>query len=452
MSEQSQHWYFEPPTDWTVARLADIAVIRFSNVDKKTVPGEVPVRLCNYMDVYANEYVTSRLSFMEASASSAEISRFTVDRGDVIATKDSETPDDIGVPAVVVEDIPNLVCGYHLAHIKPNHNKVDSVFLGKQIANDRIAQFFGRIANGSTRYGLGSSGFENLAIWLPPLPQQRKIARILTTVDNLIERTEALIEKYKSIKQGMTHDLFTRGVNSNGQLRPPYENAPHLYKQSPLGWIPKEWEAVTLRTVYAEPSRNGLYKQAEFYGSGYPMIHMPQMFRSMIVDVGDAALVRVDESEQRRFGLQSGDLLFARRSLTLEGAGQCSLVPLLDEPATFESSIIRVRLHQALVIPDLINQYLNTEKGYRQRLPFIRQVAVSGVSADDVAAFPIPYPKCLKEQSMIMERITTLDSQMKQETAYLCKLRHHKSGLMQDLLTGKVRVNVDEAEEVTADV
>ncbi len=203
------------PKEWEVTRLSVVADIRFSNVDKKTIPSEQSVRLCNYMDAYANEYITSSLQFMEASASASEIARFAVECGDVIATKDSETPDDIGVPAVVTEDIPNLVCGYHLAHIKPHHDIVDPIFLGKQIANDRIARIFSRIANGSTRYGLGASGFENLEIWLAPLPEQRKIAQILTTVDNLIEKTEELIEKYKSIKSGLMQDLLTGKVRVN---------------------------------------------------------------------------------------------------------------------------------------------------------------------------------------------------------------------------------------------
>ena len=77
-------------------------------------------------------------------------------------------------------------------------------------------------------------------------PQQRKIARILTTVDNLIEKTEALIAKYQAIKQGMMHDLFTRGVDAHGHLRLPYEEAPELYKPSELGWIPREWRATTV--------------------------------------------------------------------------------------------------------------------------------------------------------------------------------------------------------------
>ena len=120
-------------TKWRTVPLQGVAEIRVSNVDKKTAAGEMPVRLCNYMDVYGNDYIRKDLPFMEATATAAEIGRFGVRRGDVMITKDSETPDDIGIPAVVVDQIENLVCGYHLAQLRPKETLVDSVLLGEAI-------------------------------------------------------------------------------------------------------------------------------------------------------------------------------------------------------------------------------------------------------------------------------------------------------------------------------
>ena len=76
-----------------------------------------------------------------------------------------------------------------------------------------------------------------------------KIAEILDTLDTTIRQTEAIIEKLKQVKQGLLHDLLTRGIDANGELRPPQSQAPHLYKDSPLGWIPREWE-------HAQPGRD----------------------------------------------------------------------------------------------------------------------------------------------------------------------------------------------------
>ena len=108
---------------------------------------------------------------------------------------------------------------------------------------------------------------------------------------------------------------------------------------------------------------------------------------------------------------------------------------------------MRLNLNRAL--PAFVNQFLNTPEGYRYRLSFIRQVAVSGVSAEDVASFLVPCPRNLEEQIAIMERLEVVDSRMLVEHSILAKLRKTITGLMQDLLTGKVRVKVDE--EATQD-
>ena len=109
--------------EWRKVTLEDACKVIVSPVDKKTVDGELPVKLCNYTDVYYNDVIGSDIDFMVATASS-EIEKFSITEGDVIITKDSETPDDIGVPAYVKETIDNLLCGYHLAILRPNKKTI----------------------------------------------------------------------------------------------------------------------------------------------------------------------------------------------------------------------------------------------------------------------------------------------------------------------------------------
>jgi len=101
-----------------------VVELRTSNVDKKSEDGEKAVRLCNYVDVYKNDKITMSLDFMEATATEAQIERFALQVGDIVITKDSETPDDIGVPALITETAPDLVCGYHLAILRPNAEEI----------------------------------------------------------------------------------------------------------------------------------------------------------------------------------------------------------------------------------------------------------------------------------------------------------------------------------------
>jgi len=175
------------------------------------------------------------------------------------------------------------------------------------------------------------------------------------------------------------------------------------------------------------------------------------MFRGLLVDVQSAVCVDVDRSEIDRFGLKTHDLLIARRSLVLEGAGRCSLVPEINEPTTFESSIIRVRLKLNELDAKFANFFFNSEAGYRMRLPFIRQVAVSGVSGQDVGEYslPVPHPE---EQNRIVELLNQSDNIVKEIKLTAKKLRREKNALMQDLLTGKKRVTplLNDMEKITS--
>ena len=169
------------------------------------------------------------------------------------------------------------------------------------------------------------------------------------------------------------------------------------------------------------------------------MIHMPQMFRSREVSISDCAQVNIDASERDRFGLAKGDLLFARRSLNLEGAGLSCIVGVLEQPTTFESSIIRVRLDHTKILPIFAVEFLRSESGFKMRLPFIRQVAVSGVSARDVGDFQVPRPP-VHEQQSILGLLEPIDKSIETYIQRAKKERLLRDGLARELLTGRVRV------------
>jgi restriction endonuclease S subunit len=192
------------------------------------------------MDVYTNDYVTDDLPFMEATASESEIRRFSVMQGDIIITKDSETPDDIGVPAIVADNVRNLVCGYHLALIRPQLDCIDPTFLCKLIGHDAVARYYARHANGMTRYGLSTGTVENTPLVLPDnIDEQRAVGNVLKMLDKIISQTEAIIAKYKRIKQGLMQDLLTKGIDERGSVR---SDKTHKFKHSHLGPIPVDWE------------------------------------------------------------------------------------------------------------------------------------------------------------------------------------------------------------------
>lgn len=279
----------------------------------------------------------------------------------------------------------------------------------------------------------------HLRLLCPHKTEQECIAKILNILDTAIHETEAIIAKLKAVKQGLLYDLLTRGIAANGELRPPQAEAPHLYKESPLGRIPKEWGLKPLGQILAEPTKNGLYKPSQFHGRGPLMVQMGGLFAGDAATFDTATRVQVTPFEFNVFGLANGDLLFARRSLVFEGAGQCVIVRNLAEPATFESSIVRVRVRPEEAYPEFIFQFLRGHRSNAQRRKLIRQVAVSGVSGADIRELLVALPQ-LEEQGWIVDRQLEMQTRIDLELASTAKLRNQKAGLMDDLLTGRVRV------------
>ena len=174
------------PACWRVVRLGDVAEVDFSSVDKKSVDGETPVELCNYTDVFYRRRIQRPMDFMRATATVAECRKWGLRRGDVLFTKDSETPDEIGVPAYVVQDMPGVLCGYHLGRARPHPRLVDGAFLSASFRSWPVARQFSRTANGVIRFGLTLASTRAVLVPLPPRNEQQAITEALGRVEEAI--------------------------------------------------------------------------------------------------------------------------------------------------------------------------------------------------------------------------------------------------------------------------
>ena len=201
----------EIPEGWQLRAIDDVATVLLSNVDKKSVAGQPAVRLCNYMDVYSNATITSRLDFMHATATPDQVVKFSLQQGDVLITKDSEDPADIGVPSVVSDEFSEpVLCGYHLAMLRPH--SVHGPYLAWALRSHAVNEQFVRRANGSTRFGLTSGVIRSAVIPVPPLPEQKKIAATLSLAEAKIQSAQAVIDQTRQAKQGLLQDLLTGKV------------------------------------------------------------------------------------------------------------------------------------------------------------------------------------------------------------------------------------------------
>ena len=198
-------WLGEVPEHWEMRRLANVAEMRVSNVDKHVKEGEQPVRLCNYVDVYHNDRIGADLAFMPGTAKRTEIQRFCLAVGDVLVTKDSEDWTDIGVPALVEYVAEDLVCGYHLAMLRPDAAFLHPGYFFRVLGDSRVAWQFRVAAAGVTRYGLSQNAIRSMRIPVPPLAEQRIVASWLdSAVDGIAACSAAAKQEIELLREYRT--------------------------------------------------------------------------------------------------------------------------------------------------------------------------------------------------------------------------------------------------------
>ena len=176
------------PATWEVVRLGEVAAVGFSGVDKKTVANEIPVKLCNYTDVFYNRRIRPTMPLMSATATQIECERWTLRGGDVLFTKDSETPEELGIPTYVTHNMPGVLCGYHLGLARSHTDLIEGAYLAEMLGYSAWRRQFARIANGVTRFGLTLGATKSVPILLPSLAEQQAIAQMLDSIDKAIEQ------------------------------------------------------------------------------------------------------------------------------------------------------------------------------------------------------------------------------------------------------------------------
>ena len=226
-------------------KLADIAKIEISGVDKKTIEGEIPVRLCNFVDVYYNWAITKEKakSFMVASAKQTEIDKCSIGKGMVAITKDSETRDDIGVATYIADDFDNVVLGYHCALIIPNSAVVDGKYLNAFMHTRYIQKYFENNASGSgQRYTLSNDTIGNIPVLLPSIDEQHTIGKVLADIDRKIELNKRINDNLEAMAKQLYDYWFVQFDFPNEEGKP-YKSSggamvwnEKLKREIPQGW------------------------------------------------------------------------------------------------------------------------------------------------------------------------------------------------------------------------
>ncbi len=171
------------------------------------------------------------------------------------------------------------------------------------------------------------------------------------------------------------------------------------------------WPEMPFGELYAVPSKNGLTRPKAIRGTGVPMVNMGELFAYDRILNPDMEKVPVSAKESESFLLEAGDLLFARSSLTLAGAGKVSIVLPWHEPRTFESHIIRVRCNRDIAIPEFYYYLFKSSVGRDLINSIVEQVAAAGIRGSDLAKIRVPVPP-IRIQQAIAAILSALDGKI----------------------------------------
>ena len=232
-------------------KLGDIAKIEISGVDKKTIEGETPVRLCNFVDVYYNWAITKEKakSFMVASAKQTEIDKCSIGKGMVAITKDSETRDDIGVATYIADDFEDVLLGYHCALITPNPAVVDGKYLNAFMHTRYIQKYFENNASGSgQRYTLSNDTISNIPVLLPSIEEQHIIGKLLADLDRKIELNKQINDNLEAMAKQLYDYWFVQFDFPNEEGKP-YKSSggAMVWNEKLKREIPQEWSDCKLK-------------------------------------------------------------------------------------------------------------------------------------------------------------------------------------------------------------
>ena len=424
-------WLGKIPEHWKPTTIKNHFYVVPSNVDKKIKDNEIPVELCNYVDVYYNDFIDLSVPFMEATANENEVRKFQLKEKDVLITKDSEDPLDIGVPALINQVKDKLLCGYHLSRLRAKSNKITGDYLFWLLRDTSIASQLWREATGVTRWAIASRHVKNSIIPLPPKQEQIAIADYLgkacVRIDRVLASKKEQLLKIDSYYKSKLHELITKGFNKNVDL-----------KESKIDWqgkVPKHWKRDKLFRLANKMGSGGTPKSTnqEYYNGKIPWIQSGDLNDGIILKTKKTITQRgLKESSAKIFS--SGTVLIAMYGATIGKLG------IMSSDAATNQACCAIQISSKMnslflyyLLFDM-REYL-ISKGYGG--------GQSNISQEVIKQQYLYYPE-IKEQNKIVEKIQLLErktSDIKAQVKEQIKtLQNYRENLIHECVTGKKQI------------
>lgn len=404
----------------TAVPLRHVADVRTSSVDKHTLAGETPVQLCNYVDVYKNDKVRPGDELMRATATAEEVSRFRLERGDSILTKDSEDPSDIGISAYVDGTADDLVCGYHLAIARPKTGSYPR-YLTWALRSRPVLDHFSNHASGVSRFGLTTAGLRAAPMPWHEVEDQRRIADFLddrvARIDQVITARRRQIALIDELNRSLSDELLI-------DVQEPWVRLGPFIRGIEQGWSPQ------CEAIEAQPQEWGVLK----VGAVQPGWFDPSENK------------RLPDSEHPRseYEVRPGDLLVSRAN-TPERVGFFAVVPPHVRPRLILcDKIMRIQVDSRFD-PDFV-AFVGQSRRTRDKLT-LAGTGTSGsmvnIRGDDVRSMALPLLSDTRQRDLVRtwrQRSDELKGSKALLGSSIDLLAEYKQSLITAAVTGELDV------------
>jgi type I restriction enzyme S subunit len=370
-----------------------------------------------------------------------ELSYHSFIKGDIVLAK---LGDPIGKTCIIPHFLKRGVVVSDVVRIRVDSKFSEKKFILQCLNSSSVFYQLNKDIIGTTRPRVNLDQVRNLFIPFPPLSEQHRIAEILSTIDKTIERTEALIEKYRHIKAGLMGDLLTRGIDEEGRIR---SEETHEFKDSPLGRVPKMWKVEKIKDVVQNKKGSikigpfgSQLKLEDLVKKGFKVYGQENIINKNFQN-GDRYLTHEKYNSLKSCTIFPGDLV-----ITMMGTiGKCMIFPDEFNIGIMDSHLLRIQPDKSILITHYLALIFENYQEIQKQIGRLSQGGImSGLSSAIIKEINIPLPP-IPEQHHIAEILTATDTYIEKEQTYLNKLQQIKKGLMQDLLTGKVRVTTTPA-------
>ena len=429
-------WLGEVPEHWNVEPLKRSCQIFPSNVDKKSYEEQTPVLLCNYTDVYYNEEIVSGMQLMSATATKEQIEKFTLQAGDVVFTKDSESADDIAIAAYIPQDLPGVICSYHLSVVRSSA-ETDGAFVKRFFDSQSAKAYFAVSANGLTRVGLSQYATDNIPTPIPPLSEQTQIARFLdhetARIDALIAEQERLIALLKEKRQAVISHAVTKGLDSTVPM-----------KDSGVEWlgeVPAHWTTCQSKYLF-DSVTSGSRGWAEFYSDdGYLFFRITNLTRDTI----DPKLLSKRfvnpplGSEGERSKIEIGDILI---SITADLGSVCVANPAIVD-GYVSQHVALVKPRKRAVVSRWLGYSILSVSCKEQLLGAGYGGTKIQLSLEDIKSFLVavpPYEEQIEISTFLDSESRRFESLREEAIEGVILLKERRSALISAAVTGKIDV------------